>query len=354
MQTKDVVIQGYLAGFDPQEARQLLAKLFKTSSSQIDQICSNFPYTVKKGVDVGTAEKYRASLAKAGFDCSSGDELTFDLPPPVVSKDRLSSQNVQAEVAKPAISVARKVLYAIGVALIVTVIGGEAFRYLSPQTAAEKVGSESSNTKGPNAGVQQTLANIEPAISPQAPAVSSRANNNLSTAQKLSPDELAIVERLRTTPSDDSTISNSRGTEIYPGVEIHYKLDQFGQFAACQIEFVAKKFGSEIQPARKWFLLYFIGKDRKHEFLHSDNFFGTQQPLRMFFDSDNDHMSMTIDKNDNKAYIFFGVSPNALTRMMTSKQLKVMHGVTAAGEISFTYDISRFDSVYRIAHALCK
>jgi hypothetical protein len=66
----DVVFSGeLLAGSDPAEARRRLAALFKSDAAAIERLFSGQPVAIKKGVNEGTAARYREAFRQAGAAC---------------------------------------------------------------------------------------------------------------------------------------------------------------------------------------------------------------------------------------------------------------------------------------------
>lgn len=324
METRDVIIQGFLPGSDPQEAKQRLTELIKASPMQIEQICRSFPYSIKKGIDASTAERYKVALEKAGFDCRSDHELTFDLPLPVSSAGASQSlQDADEEASKPKQNTTRTIINGV-VALLLIAGVGQAYKYFSSQAPTKQYGPAGTVSIAPFT-VQQE----------QAPS--------------LAEDELRLVQKIRATPSQKEFVSKMRGQEMLPGIEIHYVLDQFGENPSCQIEFQQKdKPNSPANGVRKWTLTYLVSNSGRTEALFSANFFETTQPLRAYFDHRADYVPMSADSS--------GAAVSAqewLPALTNSKSLRIVHGQGSNGEISFDYDISQFTKVRRIAYALC-
>jgi len=55
-----------VAGFDGQQVRANLCQLFKADSARIEALFAAGRAVIKKGLDLQSAEKYRAALARAG------------------------------------------------------------------------------------------------------------------------------------------------------------------------------------------------------------------------------------------------------------------------------------------------
>jgi hypothetical protein len=63
----DVVFRGRLMeGQDPAQVRRKVARLFKANEAQLQRLFSGNPVSVKKGVDMETASRYRLAFREAG------------------------------------------------------------------------------------------------------------------------------------------------------------------------------------------------------------------------------------------------------------------------------------------------
>lgn len=62
-----IVFRGRLmAGADPVQVRANFARLFNIEAARVEQMFSGQPVIIKKGLDLLSADKYKAALAKAG------------------------------------------------------------------------------------------------------------------------------------------------------------------------------------------------------------------------------------------------------------------------------------------------
>ena len=62
-----IVFRGRLvAGADPVQVRANFAKLFNIEAARVEQMFGGQPVIIKKGLDLLSADKYKAALAKAG------------------------------------------------------------------------------------------------------------------------------------------------------------------------------------------------------------------------------------------------------------------------------------------------
>ena len=73
-----VIVDGALvAGAEPDQVKQRVAQLFKTTVDKVEPMFSGKPFTVKKGLDLETARKYQAALKQAGLIARVSDEATL-------------------------------------------------------------------------------------------------------------------------------------------------------------------------------------------------------------------------------------------------------------------------------------
>ena len=81
-----IVFRGRLmAGADPAQVRANFAKLFNIEAARVEQMFAGQPVIIKKGLDLLSADKYKAALAKAGAVVDAIDmpaEGAANLPPP--------------------------------------------------------------------------------------------------------------------------------------------------------------------------------------------------------------------------------------------------------------------------------
>jgi hypothetical protein len=144
-------------------------------------------------------------------------------------------------------------------------------------------------------------------------------------------------------------VASVRGQEMYRGVEIHYVPDQFGENPYCQVEFSGKMADGSPIEARKWFLIYSVSSKGQNG-LYSENFFGTRNPLRMYIDDGPQFIELPITSRGDA---MLEVTSELSSRLAAARKVKILHGLGAKGEISFTYDFTSFAHVRNIAMALC-
>ncbi len=168
-------------------------------------------------------------------------------------------------------------------------------------------------------------------------------------AAQLTPEEQAVADRVKAHPTAKEIVGSIRGQEMYPGVEIHYILDQFGENPRCQVEFNGKQADGHPIQARKWFLVYVVSAKGMNS-LVSDNFFGTRNALRMYIDDSPQFIEIPVTASDDARVT---MTPELSARLAGARKVKILHGLGASGEISFTYDFSNFAHVRNIAMALC-
>jgi hypothetical protein len=67
-QNVQIVVDGTLVeGAAPEQVKQRVAQLFKTTVDKVEPMFSGKPFAVKKGLDLETARKYQAALKQAGL-----------------------------------------------------------------------------------------------------------------------------------------------------------------------------------------------------------------------------------------------------------------------------------------------
>lgn len=167
-------------------------------------------------------------------------------------------------------------------------------------------------------------------------------------AAQLTPEEQAVADRVKAHPTEE-IVGSIRGQEMYPGVEIHYVPDQFGENPTCQVEFNGRQADGHPIQARKWFLVYVVSA-RGMGSLVSDNYFGTRNALRMYIDDSTQFIEIPVVASDDAR---LKLTPELSARLSGARKVKILHGRGASGEISFTYDFSNFAHVRNIAKALC-
>lgn len=77
-----VTLSGYRPGLDPKAVDEALARVFKQDVSRMGGLVSRGA-TIKRGIDLPTAERFRAAIEQAGALCAIEDEsaaLTIDVP----------------------------------------------------------------------------------------------------------------------------------------------------------------------------------------------------------------------------------------------------------------------------------
>ena len=89
-----IVFRGrLLAGADPAQVRANFAKLFNIDAARVEQMFSGQPVIIKKGLDLLSADKYKAALAKAGALVDAIDMPVDDAPsapPPAAAEPPIS------------------------------------------------------------------------------------------------------------------------------------------------------------------------------------------------------------------------------------------------------------------------
>lgn len=99
--TYRVILSGIKPGLDPNEAKDKLAALFKTSREKIDAIFLLPQFVIKKRLPIQTAAKYHSAIEDAGGVCviEPEPELELELTPviakPVAPVARLAQQSPQ-------------------------------------------------------------------------------------------------------------------------------------------------------------------------------------------------------------------------------------------------------------------
>ncbi len=101
----DIIFSGQLVkGQDPKTAREGVRKLFKASDAQLQRLFSGKPVSIKKGVDLDTAAKYRAAFRRAGalVDILPGQATASTAPQPASG----NAETARPTPAEPAMSLA--------------------------------------------------------------------------------------------------------------------------------------------------------------------------------------------------------------------------------------------------------
>lgn len=187
----------------------------------------------------------------------------------------------------------------------------------------------------------------ESLTSSKADKLQSRTDEGLS----LTVEDIAVIERVRASPSAPGSIGSVRGMNLFPGVEIHYVVDQFGEKPSCQLEFSQRNVaGSPANGIRKWSLHYVVSGAEDLEILESSNYFGTKTPLRMYFDNRAEYLPMRVVDEQSAVAPLSGAW---LSGMSNATELKILHGMGPSGEVAFSYDVSTFSRVRRIVRELC-
>ena len=93
-----IVFRGRLmAGADPAQVRANFAKLFNIEAARVEQMFTGQPVIIKKGLDLLSADKYKAALAKAGALVDA-----IDMPAEGAPAAAAVAKPVQAAAAAPA------------------------------------------------------------------------------------------------------------------------------------------------------------------------------------------------------------------------------------------------------------
>lgn len=352
MDTFRVVLEGHcLDGFEPVAVQAALAKLTKQSEESVARLLSGTETAVRTGVDAATAERYVAALRAVGAACRADlEQLAFDAN--FALGDTAPGGNAGAptrsdagrpdvrvkQTSPPSVTVAsnasnRKLPFSdvlLGVGLVFCVFLGLWYA-IAAFWGPNRV---SSTARAPGTSTTDAVPKS---------ILSKRVTPNLSA------DEEAIVVKIKAHPSAKGTVKSTYGMEMYPGVRIHYVTDQFGENPACQIEFDGTMADGQRIEARKWYLIYFLRADANEMFV-SANFFGTKSPLRLYVDGAEPYIPMQIGHEGDAVLV---LTPDVAARLSNARRIKVLHGVGASGEISFTHDFSNFVHVRNIALALC-
>ena len=143
--------------------------------------------------------------------------------------------------------------------------------------------------------------------------------------------------------ADQSMVSVHPGFEIVPGVYVYYWTDRFREKGFCQFEFKGKG-PPAADGVRKWRLVY--GKTRTKEFLATESFFGSDSPVRMYFDRNSDYTEF-------KGTSALQLSEKVAERIQNAREVKLVHGFSGSNEISYIYDMSTFGALRKVAQKLC-
>ncbi|HEY5720129.1 MAG TPA: hypothetical protein VIW02_07075, partial [Gammaproteobacteria bacterium] len=85
----DIVFNGVVRpGFDPEQARDNVAALFRTTRDKVAGLFSGSEVVLKRGVDQATAEKYRSTLHNAGVLCRARPVAGAAQPAPAPAAPR--------------------------------------------------------------------------------------------------------------------------------------------------------------------------------------------------------------------------------------------------------------------------
>lgn len=179
-------------------------------------------------------------------------------------------------------------------------------------------------------------------------SVKQSASRTEHPAPNVDPQAVAqAIDLIKGHPSAEGMVTSTHGYQIFPGVFVHYVPDQFKEHASCQIEFEGS--GPELaKGVRKWRLVLVRRPDMN--FLSVEPFFGGETPPRLIKDGEQSYQELKVVES---GYAVLPLDAKSAAALSQAKTVKVLHGYGANGEISFTYDMLTFGTMYAAATKLC-
>jgi hypothetical protein len=343
--TYAVLLTGIAQGIDRQQCALKLATAFRVSPAAIEAIMVRIPYALKTGLDPSSAEKYRKVIESTGATCwIERETLEIDIPAPPASSERVpiaahvKPHSVAADSQPASVAAGRSaaekvpprartpVLWAIRFGEAGLLLIGLYGAYLGYQQLNSRFSSDpdtvTAGTRAAKSGVA-TPARTE-----------------------LTEHERRLIGNVRSTPT---VAVIGAEFEVAPGVSLTAKSNQYGEKVECQFHFTGRleRDGQELPP--KWGMM-FLAEAGTAPILMARSFHGTPEPLRMYFDRKTDFLPLKISPDG------FGVAPfkdGWAAGLRQSRVVVIDHGQGANGPIRVVYDLSAFESVERLAAALC-